>query len=383
MDFIKLDSLLDETESILKNSVRAFVDLEILPSIGRHFDEATFPDDLPKKLGNAGYLGAFIPEEYGGSGSTYAQYGIICEELERGDSGVRSFASVQSSLVMFPIWKYGSEEQKKNWLPLLAKGEKIGCFGLTEPDFGSNPGGMITKARKVGETYVLNGSKRWITNANIADICVVWAKEEDGEVYGYLVEKGAKGLSQVKMEKKMSLRASHTGELIFEDCVIPASNKLPNIKGLKGPLSCLDSARFGIIWGVLGAGEACYQCALDYSKSRTQFTVPLAGHQLVQSKLVWMLTELTKGKLLAVHLARLRDSGQGHHTQTSIGKMNNVSVALQCARLARDILGANGISTEYPVIRHMLNLESVNTYEGTEDIHRLILGKEITGIGAF
>ncbi len=382
MDFLKLDSLLDETEIILRDSVRAFVNVEIMPSIADHFEKGTFSSDLPKRLGQAGYLGSFIPPEYGGSGSTYCQYGVICEELERGDSGVRSFASVQSSLVMFPIWKYGSEEQKKKWLPQLAKGEKIGCFGLTEPDFGSNPGGMLTKAKKVGDTYVLNGTKRWITNANIADICVVWAKEDDGEVYGYLVEGGTKGLSQETMHKKMSLRASHTGELIFEDCVIPSANKLPNIKGLKGPLSCLDSARFGIIWGVLGAGLACYECALDYSKSRSQFKGPLAGHQLVQSKLVYMLTELTKGKLLAIHLGRLRDSGNGHHTQTSIGKMNNVSIALQCARLSRDILGANGISLEYPVIRHMLNLESVNTYEGTEDIHRLILGKEITGISA-
>ena len=383
MDILNINSLLSEDERILKVSTRKFVDEKILPNIAAHFDEGTFPNELPELLGKNGFLGSFLPEEYGGQASTYAEYGIICQELERGDSGVRSFCSVQSSLVIFPIWKFGSEEQKKKWLPLLASGEKIGCFGLTEPDFGSNPAGMITKAKKDGDSYILNGAKRWITNANIADICVVWAKEENGEVAGFLVEKGTPGLKQIEIERKFSLRASHTGELIFEDCKIPASNKLPLAKGLKGPLLCLDSARFGIIWGALGAAGACYDCAVDYAKERVQFSKPIAAYQLVQSKLVWMLTEITKGQLLALQIARQRDQGLGKFPQVSMGKMNNVSIALQIARTARDILGASGITTEYPVIRHMLNLESVNTYEGTEDIHRLIIGKEITGIAAF
>ena len=382
MDFLQLDSLLSEEEKIIKNEVRKFSQEKLAPGIDKHFEDATFPNQIVKELGSNGYLGSFIPEEYGGLGSTYTNYGIICEELERIDSGIRSFCSVQTSLVMFPIWKFGSEEQKKKWLPLLASGEKIGCFGLTEPDYGSNPGGMLTRAKKSGDSYIINGGKRWITNANIADICVVWAKDESGEVNGYLIEKDSPGLNQIKMEKKMSLRASHTGELIFEDCKIPLDNKLPNAKGLKSPLQCLDSARFGIIWGALGAASSCYECALDYAKNRSQFSKPIASHQLVQSKLVWMLTEITKGKLLAIQIAKLRDQGQGHFTHVSMGKMNNVRMALDVARTARDILGANGISTEYPVVRHMLNLESVNTYEGTEDIHRLILGKEITGISA-
>lgn len=381
-DFLKLDTILTEEEKLLKSEAFKFSQEKLLPGIDHHFDNATFPDHIVKLLGENGYLGSFIPEEYGGLGSSYTTYGIICQELEKVDSGVRSFCSVQSSLVMFPIWKYGSEEQKSYWLPLLAKGEKIGCFGLTEPDYGSNPAGMLTRAKKTNEGYVLNGSKRWITNANIADICVVWAKNDADEVEGFLIEKGTEGLTQEKMDRKMSLRASHTGELIFQDCKIPEKNKLPLAKGLKSPLSCLDSARFGIVWGAVGAAIACYECALSYAKERTQFNKPIASHQLVQSKLVWMLTEITKAQLLALQIARLRDSGHGHFTHVSMGKMNNVKIALEIARTARDILGANGISTEYPIIRHMLNLESVNTYEGTEDIHRLILGKEITGISA-
>ena len=383
MDILNTNSLLTEEERILKDSTRKFVDEKILPNIAKHFDDGTFPDDLPEQLGKNGFLGSYIPEEYGGMGSTYSEYGVICQELERGDSGVRSFCSVQSSLVIFPIWKYGSEEQKKKWLPLLTSGKKIGCFGLTEPDFGSNPAGMTTRAKKEGNSYILNGSKRWITNADIADICVVWAKDESGEVAGFLVEKGTPGLSQIAIERKFSLRASHTGELIFEDCKIPLENKLPNAKGLKGPLLCLDSARFGIIWGAVGAAIACYDCALDYAKERVQFSKPIAGYQLVQSKLVWMLTEITKAQLLAIQIGRQRDLGLGKFVQVSMGKMNNVSVALEISRVARDILGANGVTTEYPVIRHMLNLESVNTYEGTEDIHKLIIGKEITGLAAF
>ncbi len=383
MDILNTDSLLSDEEKILKNSAKKFVEKNILPDISKHFNDGTFPDELPKLLGKNGYLGSFIPEEYGGGGSSYTNYGIVCEQLEYGDSGVRSFCSVQSSLVIFPIWKYGSEEQKKKWLPQLTSGEKIGCFGLTEPDFGSNPAGMITRAKKEKDHYVLNGTKRWITNANIADICVIWAKDDEGSVSGFLVEKDTPGLKQVEIKNKFSLRASHTGELIMEDCKIPIKNKLPNAIGLKGPLLCLDSARFGIIWGSIGAATACYESALNYSKQRIQFSKPIAAYQLVQKKLVKMITEIEKAKLLAIQISRQRDLGKGKFTQVSMGKMNNVSIALDIARVARDMLGANGISTEYPAIRHMLNLESVNTYEGTEDIHRLIIGKEITGFSAF
>ena len=383
MDILNTDSLLSEEEKILKKSAKKFVEKDILPDISQHFNEGTFPSELPELLGSNGYLGSFIPQEYGGGGSSYTNYGVICEQLEFGDTGVRSFCSVQSSLVMFPIWKFGSEEQKKKWLPLLASGKKIGCFGLTEPDFGSNPSGMITKAVKEKDGYTLNGVKRWITNANVADICVVWAKNEAGEIEGFLVEKDSPGLLQKEIKNKFSLRASHTGELVFEDCKIPLKNKLPDAKGLKSPLLCLDSARFGIIWGAIGAANACYESALNYAKERIQFSKPIAAYQLVQNKLVAMITEIEKAKLLAIQVSRQRDLGKGKFTQVSMGKMNNVSIALDIARNARDILGANGISTEYPVIRHMLNLESVNTYEGTEDIHRLIIGKEITGHSAF
>lgn len=383
VDFLNISSSLSEEERILRGATRKFVDEKVIPVVDKHFEENTFPMEWVKDLGAQGYLGSFIPEKYGGSGTSYVSYGLVCQELERGDSGLRSFCSVQTSLVMFPIWQYGSEEQKQKWLPQLAKGEAIGCFGLTEPDHGSNPSGMLATAKKVGDSYILNGTKRWITNANIADVCVVWAKDENGEIGGYLVEKGSPGLNQVEMKHKFSLRASHTGELVMEDCKIPLSNKLHDIKGIGGPLKCLDSARFGIIWGSIGAAMACYDCALGYAKDRVQFSKPIAGYQLVQSKLVWMLTEITKSQLIALQVGRLRDQGNGQFTHVSMGKMNNVSSALQIARVARDILGANGITTEYPVIRHMLNLESVNTYEGTEDIHRLIIGREITGIAAF
>lgn len=381
-DFLNIDASLSDEERLIRDSVRKFVDSKVIPTIGSHFDNHTFPDNLVRELGKQGFLGSFLPTQYGGSEASYVSYGLLCQELERGDSGVRSFCSVQSSLVMFPIWKFGSEEQRMKWLPKLAAGEAIGCFGLTEPDFGSNPSGMLTRAKKDGDSYILNGTKRWITNANIADVCVVWAKEDDGEIYGFLVEKGTPGLSQVEIKKKMSLRASHTGELIMENCRIPAANKLPNAKGLGSPLKCLDSARFGIIWGVLGAAMACYECAVSYAKDRVQFSKPIAGYQLVQAKLVNMLTEITKGQLLALQIGRLRDEGKGQFVHVSMGKMNNTKIALEAARVARDILGANGITTEYPVIRHMLNLESVVTYEGTEDIHRLILGREITGLSA-
>ncbi|TNE52131.1 MAG: acyl-CoA dehydrogenase [Deltaproteobacteria bacterium] len=383
LDFLDIDSQLSEEERLVRDSTRALVNTEVLPVIEEHFENQTFPPDLIPKLADMQLLGPFVPEEYGGAGCSYVQYGLICQELERGDSGVRSFCSVQSSLVMFPIWKFGTEEQKKHWLPKLAKAEAIGCFGLTEPDFGSNPSGMLTRARKDGDSIVLNGTKRWITNGDVADVCVVWAKDDEGVVRGYLVEKGTPGLTQRAIHRKFSLRASNTGELIMEDCRIPASNLLPLSKSLKSPLMCLDSARFGISWGALGAAMACYESALEYAKERVQFSRPIAGYQLVQDKLVWMLTEITKGQLLALQAGRLREQGKNRHQHTSMAKMNNVRVAIDTARTARDILGANGITTEYPVIRHMLNLESVITYEGTEDIHKLILGRDITGLAAF
>jgi glutaryl-CoA dehydrogenase len=383
LDFLHIESELTESEVLVRNAARRFVKDKILPDIPRHFADATFPPTLMAELGKQGYLGVFIPEKYGGTGANYTTYGLICQELEGGDSGVRSAVSVQSSLVMFPIYHYGSEEQRVRWLPTLAEGTTIGCFGLTEPDFGSNPGGMKSRAIKKNDRYVLNGTKRWITNANIADFAIVWAKDENNEIGAYLVEKGTKGLTQREIKDKFSLRASHTGELILEDCQIPLENKLPKALGIKATLSCLDSARFGIIWGTLGAAIACYQSALSYTKERTQFSKPLAAYQLVQAKLVWMLSEITKGQLLALRIGRLRDSEKHHHSFTSLGKMNNSHIALECARIARDMLGANGISIEYPVIRHLLNLESVKTYEGTDDIHRLILGKEITGHSAF
>ncbi|MCB9640855.1 MAG: acyl-CoA dehydrogenase family protein [Myxococcales bacterium] len=383
LDFLQIDRMLSEEERMIRDETRAFVDREIVPLIEGHFEAHTFPDDLMKVLGEQGYLGSFLPEEYGGSGASYVAYGLVCQELERGDSGIRSFCSVQSSLVMLPIWKFGSEEQRQRWLPAMAQGQKIGCFGLTEPDFGSNPNGMLSRAKKDGESYILNGTKRWITNADIADVCLVWAKDDQGKVGAFLIEKGTPGLEQVEIKRKYSLRASHTGELIMEDCRIPASNRLPDAHGLKAALQCLDSARYGIGWGALGAAMACYEVALDYTKERVQFSRPIAGYQLVQDKLVWMLTEISKGQLLSLHIGRLRDQGFGHHSHVSMGKMNNVRIAIEIARMARELLGASGITAEYPIMRHMLNLESVLTYEGTENIHKLILGKEITGLAAF
>lgn len=383
VDFLQIEASLNEEERITREQTRAFVEEHVTGKIDKHFEDHTFPSELIPALGAQGFLGPFVPEKYGGAESSYVVYGLVCQELERGDSGVRSFCSVQSSLVMFPIWKFGSEEQRQKYLPKLATGEWVGCFGLTEPDFGSNPTGMLTRARKDGDHYILNGTKRWITNANIADVAVVWAKDDAGEIAGFLVDKDAPGLQRVAIERKFSLRASHTGELIMEDCRIPASNRLPDARGLKSALKCLDSARYGIIWGALGAAMACYDAALSYTKERVQFSRPIAGYQMVQDKLVWMLTEITKGQLLALQIGRLRDAGKGHHTHVSMGKMNNVRIALDIARVARDLLGASGITTEYPVIRHMLNLESVITYEGTENIHKLILGKEITGLAAF
>jgi len=382
VDFYQLDDLLSEEEKMVRDTVRDFVSEKVVPIIEKHFEEATFPTQLIPEMADLGMFGANLPEEYGCAGMNNVAYGLVMQELERGDSGLRSFASVQGALVMYPIFTFGSEEQKRAWLPKLANGDKIGCFGLTEPDHGSDPGGMITRATKKGDRWVLNGAKSWITNGTVADVAVVWAKVDD-EVRGFLVERGTKGFIAPEIKHKMSLRASITSQLIFEDCEIPEENRLLNAEGLKSPLMCLNQARYGIAWGALGAAMACYHAALDYSKSRIQFDRPIAGFQLVQEKLVYMLTEITKGQLLALQLGRLKDAGKLHFTQTSLAKRNNVVIALETARMARDILGANGISLEFPVIRHMCNLESVKTYEGTHDIHALIIGQEITGLNAF
>lgn len=383
LDYLKLDDWFSEDEKLIRDTIRQFVDQSVLPIIEDAYLEGKFPHQLVGELGSLGAFGANLPEDYECAGLSNIAYGLICQELERGDSGVRSFVSVQGSLVMYPIFTYGSEEQKRYWLPKLAKGEKIGCFGLTEPDFGSNPGGMITRARRDGNSIVLNGAKMWITNGTIADVAVVWAKDESGEIKGYLVEKGTPGYSAPEIKKKHSLRASVTSELVFADCRIPLENELPKAKGLKGPLSCLNQARYGIAWGAIGSAMASYQSALDYTKSRIQFNKPIASFQLVQNKLVYMLNEITKAQLLAYRVGQLKDKGEVRPQHISMAKRNNVDMALECARLARDMMGANGITAEYPVMRHMNNLESVKTYEGTHDIHTLILGHDITGIPAY
>ncbi|MCK6600970.1 MAG: acyl-CoA dehydrogenase family protein [Bacteroidetes bacterium] len=383
LDYLHLSDFLTEEEKMVQETVRKFVDDEILPVIEDHYLAGTFPLSLIKKLGELGVFGPNLPEKYGCAGLSNIAYGLICQELERGDSGVRSFVSVQGSLVMYPIFAFGSEQQKEYWLPKLASGEKIGCFGLTEPDFGSNPGGMITRSRKDGNSVILNGAKMWITNGTLADVAVVWAKDEEGTIRGYLVEKGTPGFSAPEIKKKHSLRASVTSELVFQDCRIPAENELPGVKGLKGPLSCLNQARYGIAWGALGSAMATYDASLEYAKSRIQFDKPIAGFQLVQQKLVYMLNEITKGQLLALRVGQLKDAGRVRPQHISMAKRNNVDIALESARLARDIMGANGITGEYPVMRHMNNLESVKTYEGTHDIHTLILGQDITGIPAY
>lgn len=383
VDYFNIEELLTEEELLIRNTVREFVDDNVVPVIEKHARAGTFPMDLVPKMAELGLFGPTLPTKYGCAGLSSVAYGLINQELERGDSGVRSFSSVQSSLVMYPIYAYGSEEQKDYWLPRLAKGEAIGCFGLTEPDFGSNPAGMITRAVEVSDGYVLNGAKMWITNGTLADVAVVWAKL-NGKVRGFLVEKGMKGFSAPEMKGKHSLRASVTSELIFQDVHLPKDNILPNGgEGLKLPLSCLSQARYGIAWGALGAAMACYDCALNYAKSRIQFDKPIASYQLTQEKLVHMLTEITKGQLLALQLGRLKDAGKVRPQQISFAKRNNVFIALQIARDARQILGANGILDEYPVMRHAANLESVITYEGTHEMHTLIVGEDITGISAF
>ena len=382
VDFLDLDTQLTDEERLVRDTVRSFVDDRVLPIIEECHRESRCPIELVPAMGELNLFGATI-DEYGLPGLGNVAYGLIMQELERGDSGLRSFVSVQSSLVMYPIYTFGSKAQRDRWIPPLASGEAIGCFGLTEPDFGSNPGGMRTTARKDGNTWVLNGSKQWITNGTLADIAVVWAQTDEG-VRGFLVEKGTPGFTSSDQHGKFSLRASVTSELGFQDCRIPADAILPKTTGLKNALMCLNQARYGIAWGALGSAMETYTTALDYAKQRIQFGgQPIACHQLVQEKLVWMVSEITKGQLLVLQMGRLKDADRLRHYQISLGKRNNVWVARECAKLAREILGANGIVDDYPVIRHMLNIESVYTYEGTHDIHGLIIGESITGIPAF
>jgi len=381
LDYYAIDELYTEEERLARDTVRSFVTQEIMPTIGKHFTAGTFPKELIPKFGDLGLLGASL-EGYGCPGSSATTYGLICQELERGDSGIRSFCSVQSSLVMYPIWAYGSEEQKQRYLPPMAAGRLIGCFGLTEPDFGSNPSGMLTTAKKTAKGYVLNGTKRWITNGSIADVALVWAKL-DGKVHGFLVPTKSKGFEARDIHGKWSLRASITSELIMEDCEVGEDALLPGVAGMRGPLSCLTQARFGICYGAIGAMLACYDEALSYAQDRVQFSKPIAGYQLVQNKLVRMVSEITKAQLLTHRLGRLKESGKMTPQQVSLAKRNNVSWAREIARDARDILGANGITDEYQCGRHMLNLESVYTYEGTHDIHTLVVGQDVTGIPAF
>jgi glutaryl-CoA dehydrogenase len=382
VDYLGVDTLLSDEEKLVRATVREFVDARVLPVIEAHNRAGTFPMELVGAMAELGLFGATLPAEYGCAGMNNVAYGLVMQELERGDSGVRSFASVQSALVMYPIFAFGSEDHKRTWLPLLARGGKIGCFGLTEPDFGSNPGGMITRAEKVSDGYRLNGAKMWITNGTIADVAVVWAKL-DGIVHGFLVEKGTPGFTAPEMKGKLSLRASVTSELILQDAVVPETSLLPGGSGLRLPLACLSQARYGIAWGAVGAAMACYAAALDYAKTRIQFDRPIAAFQLTQEKLVGMLAEITKAQLLCVQLGRLKDAGAARFQQISLAKMNNVRQALLIAREARSILGANGILDEYPVMRHAANLESVYTYEGTHEMHTLIVGEDITGIPAY
>ena len=382
VDYYGVETLLSDEERMLRDAVRDWVEAEFLPLVTEHHRAGTFPLAVVPQLGELGIFGASL-KGYGCAGLSNVAYGLIMQELERGDSGLRSFASVQSGLVMYPIHRYGSDAQKDRWLPALQQGTAIGCFGLTEPDHGSDPGAMATRAVRQGDHYVLNGTKLWITNGSIADVAVVWAKDEAGEVGGYLVERGTPGFGALDIHGKFSMRASITSELSFQDCRIPLANRLPGAKGLKAPLACLSQARYGIAWGAVGAAQACYDWTLQYGKTRVQFGKAIAGFQLVQRKLVWMVTEITKAQLLCLQLGRLKDGPGARPQQVSMAKMNNVWMALETARMARDILGAAGIVDEHPIIRHLLNLETVITYEGTHDVHTLIIGRDLTGLDAF
>ncbi len=382
-DYFQIDDLLDDEHKIIRSSIRDYVSRSIIPIIDEAAHKHEFPIKIIRELGGLGVFGPFIPEEYGGAGMDQIAYGVIMTELERGDSGVRSTASVQTSLVMYPIFTFGSEDQKRKYLPKLAEGELIGCFGLTEPNHGSDPGSMETRIRDMGDYYLLNGSKMWITNSSIADIAVVWARDEQGKVRGMIVEKGWPGYTAPETHNKWSLRASVTGELVFDDVKVPKKNVFPNISGLKGPLMCLNSARYGIAWGAIGAAIDCYNTALQYAMERKQFGKPIASFQLQQKKLAEMLTEITKAQLMAWRLGKLKNSNHATPAQISMAKRNNVEMALKVAREARQVLGAMGITGDFPIMRHIMNLESVITYEGTHDIHLLVTGHDITGIQAF
>ena len=382
-DYYNLDELLTEEHKLIRNSARDWVKKSVSPIIEEYAQKAKFPDQLIKGLADIGAFGPYIPEEYGGAGLDHISYGLLMQEIERGDSGIRSTASVQSSLVMFPIWKYGSEDQKKKYLPKLASGEFMGCFGLTEPDHGSNPSGMITNFKDMGDHFLLNGAKLWISNSPFADIAIVWAKNEKGRIHGLILERGMEGFSTPETHNKWSLRASATGELIFNNVKVPKENLLPNKSGLSAALGCLDSARYGISWGAIGAAMDCYDTALRYSKERIQFGKPIAGFQLQQKKLAEMITEITKAQLLAWRLGMLKNADKATSAQISMAKRNNVEMAIKIARESRQILGAMGITGDYSIMRHMMNLESVITYEGTHDIHLLITGFDITGLNAF
>src|SRR5690242_17524328 len=385
VDFLDFDSLLSGDELLVRNTTRQFIEDNLIPIIEECNRAGRFPKELVKPMADLGFFGASL-KGYGCAGMSNVEYGLVMQEMERGDSGVRSFVSVQSALVMYPIYAFGSEEQKQTWLPALQKGEKLGCFGLTEPDFGSNPGGMRTRAKKVGKDYVISGEKMWITSGSIADVAVIWAKneDEDDKIRGFLVETNRPGFSAADVHGKWSLRASVTSSLSLQDVRVPECNLLPKSDGLKSPLMCLNQARYGIAWGAVGAAMSCYDTALQYSLLRKQFRdQPIASHQLVQEKLAWMISEITKAQLLVLQVGLLKDSDKVQHQHISMAKRNNVWMALECARLARDILGANGIADDYPIMRHMMNLESVKTYEGTHDIHTLIIGSSVTGIDAF
>ena len=382
-DFYNISDLLTEEELLIQKTAHDFVNNEFKPVINEHYEKGTFPIEIAIKLGKLGFMGSSLPEESGGAGVSGVAYGLILHELEKGDSGLRSFASVQGALVMYPIHSYGSDEQKKKWLPGLGSGELIGCFGLTESNFGSNPGGMVTTAKKDGDDWIINGSKMWITNGSLADVALVWAKDESGIIRGFLLEKGMKGFSSNDIHGKLSLRASVTSELSMVDVRVPDHSRLPNIEGLKGPLSCLTQARYGIAWGMVGAAIDCYETALDYSLERKQFSKPIAGYQLTQAKFAEMLTQITMAQLTVYQLGRLKDQGKMRFDQVSLAKRNNCYVARNIARTCRGILGGNGIIEDYSPIRHMANIETVFTYEGTHEMHTLILGQAITGIAAF